>query len=395
MIVSYKYRAYPDATTETRLNGALDTCRWLYNKLLEECNTAREHGFTPTMRGMQARIVTLKDEHPALKGVYSKVLQMVNYTLWSNIRALLETKKNGRKIGKLRFKSASRYRTLNYNQSGFTIDCEGESITFSKIGTIPFSMHRPYSGEVKGVLITRSGDEWYVIIQADQEVAAPKREGRSVGIDVGLNSFAVDTDGRVIANPRFSERSRARMKKLQQRVARKQRGSKNREKAKKKLEKAYAHITNQKNDFLHKLSRRYVDSYATICVEDLNIKYLKEKGKSRGLRRSIHDASWGRFYSYLAYKAESAGTEFIRVDPRDTTQMCSNCGSIVKKSLSERVHECPYCGFVADRDYNAAVNIHRVGMEQPFEPVETIPLHHISVVQVLSMKQEATPFRAW
>ena len=365
MIVSYKYRAYPDATTETRLNSALDTCRWLYNKLLEECNTAREHGFTPTMREMQARIVTLKEENPFLKGVYSKVLQMVNYTLWSNIAALSQTEKRGRKIGKLRFKSASRYRTLNYNQSGFKIDREHSAVTFSKIGTIPFTMHRPYSGVVKGVLITRSGDNWYVIIQAEQDVSEPKKEGRSVGIDVGLDSFAVDSDGRVIENPRFYEHSRDRIKKLQQSVARKQRFSKNWKKAKGKLEKAYDHITNQKNDFLHKLSRRYVDTYATICVEDLNIKYLKENGKSRGLRRSIHSASWGRFYSYLSYKAESAGTELVKVDPRDTTQMCSNCGSIVKKTLSERVHECPYCGFVADRDYNAAVNIHRGGWNSP------------------------------
>ncbi|WP_256713216.1 RNA-guided endonuclease TnpB family protein, partial [Methanoculleus chikugoensis] len=143
-----------------------------------------------------------------------------------------------------------------------------------------------------------------------------------------------------------------------------------------------------------KLSRRYVDTYATICVEDLNIKYLKENGNSPGLHRSIHDASWGRFYAYLAYKAESAGTNLVKVDPRNTSQMCSNCGSIVKKTLSERVHECPYCGFVADRDYNAAVNIHRSGMEQPFEPVEMIPLHHIAVMQVLAMKQETPPFRA-
>ncbi|MGB4051835.1 MAG: zinc ribbon domain-containing protein, partial [Methanoculleus sp.] len=89
-----------------------------------------------------------------------------------------------------------------------------------------------------------------------------------------------------------------------------------------------------------------------------------------------------------------AGTNFIQIDPRNTTQMCSNCGSIVKKTLSERVHESPYCGFVADRDYNAAVTIHRVGMEQPFEPVEIIPLHHITVMQVLSMKQEAPPERS-
>ncbi|MDN7013301.1 IS200/IS605 family element transposase accessory protein TnpB [Methanoculleus sp. FWC-SCC3] len=411
MLISYKYRAYPDAITRTRLNTALDTCRWLYNTLLEECTTAREAGVAPTMRGMQARIVTLKEENPFLKDVYSKVLQMVNYTLWSNLRALSQTKKKGRKIGKLRFKSASRYRTLNYNQSGFKINREYSTITFSKIGAIPFRMHRPYSGDVKGVLITRSGDRWYVIVQAEQTVSASKREGRSVGIDVGLNSFVVDSDGTVIENPRFYERSLDRIKKLQQSIARKKRLSQNWKKAKYRLEKVYEHITNQKNDFLHKLSRQYVDTYATICVEDLNIKYLKEKDKSRGLRRSIHDASWGRFYSYLAYKAESAGTTVIQIDPRDTTQMCSNCGSIVKKSLSERVHECPYCGFVADRDYNAAVNIHRVGMEQPFEPVEMqsisqpgkssisravemIPLHHISVMQVLSMKQEAPPFRA-
>jgi len=394
MIVSYKYRVYPDATVETRLYETLDTCRWLYNKLLEECNTARDGGISPTMRGTQARIVTLKDENPSLKSVYSKVLQMVNYTLWSNIAALSQTKKRGRKIGKLRFKSAFRYRTLNYNQSGFKIDREHSTITFSKIGAIQFNMHRPYTGKVKGVLITRSGDGWYVIIQAEQEASASKREGRSVGIDVGLNSFAVDSEGAVIENPRFYEHSLNQIRKLQQSIARKKRFSQNWKKAKSRLEKVYDHITNQKKDFLHKLSRQYVDTYATICVEDLNIKSLKEKGNATGLHRSIHDASWGRFYSYLAYKAESAGTNLVKVDPRNTSQMCSNCGSIVKKTLSERVHECPYCGFVADRDYNAAVNIHRVGMEQPFEPVEKIPLHHISVMHVLSMKQEATPFRA-
>ena len=391
MLISYKYRAYPDATTETRLITALDTCRWLYNNLLEALTTARENSISLQMQDTQARIVTLKGENPALKGVYSKVLQMVNYTLWSNIAALAQTKKNGRKIGKLRFKSAFRYRTLNYNQSGFKIDREQSTIMFSKIGAIPFNMHRPYTGTVKGVLITRSGDRWYVIVQAEQEVSEPKKDGRSVGIDVGLNSFAVDSDGAVIENPRFYEQTRDKLRKLQQSVARKKRFSKNWTKAKSKLEKVYDQITNQKKDFLHKLSRRYVDTYATICVEDLNIKGLKEKGNSTGLHRSIHDASWGRFYSYLSYKAESAGTNLIKVDPRNTSQMCSNCGSIVKKTLSARVHECPYCGFIADRDFNAAVNIHRVGMEQPFEPVETMPLHHISVMQVLSMKQEARP----
>ncbi|MDD4255639.1 MAG: transposase [Methanofollis sp.] len=234
------------------------------------------------MRGAQARIVTLKDENPSLKGVYSKVLQMVNYTLWSNIAGLSQSKKRGRKIGKLRFKGAFRYRTLNYNQSGFKIDREHSTITFSKIRTIPFTMHRPYIGKVKGVLITRSGDRWYVIVQAEQEVSASKREGRSVGIDVGLNAFAVDSDGAVVENPRFYEHSLDTIKKLQRSIARKKRFSQNWKKAKSRLETVYDHITNQKRDFMHKLSRLYVDTYATICVEDLNIKGLNEKGNSTG-----------------------------------------------------------------------------------------------------------------
>jgi len=169
----------------------------------------------------------------------------------------------------------------------------------------------------------------------------------------------------VIEIPRFYEHSQGRIKKIQRSLARKQRFSKNWKKAKKRLEKVYDHVTNQKKDFLHKLSRQYVDTYATICVEDLNIKCLKENGKFRGLRRSIHCASWGRFYSYLSYKAESAGMNFIQIDPRDTTQLCANCGSITTKDLAVRVHDCPYCGFVANRDYNAAVNIPGWGCNSP------------------------------
>ena len=411
MLISYKYRAYPDADTELHLFETIDTCRWLYNKLLEELNNAHENNIKLKKTDTQARIVKLKNENPFLNDVYSKVLQMVNYTLWSNIRGLSQTKKIGRNVGKLRYKSAFRYRTLNYNQSGFKIDKDHSIIKFSKIGSIPFKMHRDYNGKVKGILITHSkSGKWHVILQVETEISNTKKSGKSVGIDVGLNSFLVDSDGNDIENPRFYENSLNKIKKLQKSVSRKKRFSKNWKKAKTKLDLAYNHVINQKNDFLHKLSRSYVDTYATICIEDLNIKQLGEKGQATGLHRGIHSVSWGRFFSFLSYKAESAGTEIIKVDPGNTSQcdrppggrlstarceMCSQCGHIVKKTLSDRVHKCPYCGLVADRDYNASVNIHRLGMEQPFKSVERIPLHHISVVQVLSMKQEATSFRAW
>jgi len=108
------------------------------------------------------------------------------------------------------------------------------------------------------------------------------------------------------------------------------------------------------------------------------------------MHRSVHDASWGRFFFFLSYKAASAGTKLIEVDPKNTTQMCSQCGTIVPKKLSDRVHHCNNCGLEVDRDYNAAINIRRVGMEHPFVPVEVIPLRHIrNMTQVLPMKQEA------
>ncbi len=122
------------------------------------------------------------------------------------------------------------------------------------------------------------------------------------------------------------------------------------------------------------------------------MKGLKEKGHSKGMHRNIHDAAWSKFIFMLSYKAESAGRRLIKVDRRNTTQRCSNCGSIVRKELSARVHECPYCGLSCDRDYNASRNILIAGMEQPVAPIEPKPLHHISVMEVLAMKWEALPF---
>ena len=146
----------------------------------------------------------------------------------------------------------------------------------------------------------------------------------------------------------------------------------------------------------------------TTCVEDLDVKGLIEKSHNNGMHRSIHDASWSKFIFMLfswtssrgatdgvrcTYKAQSAGRKLIKVDSRNTTQRCSVCGCIVKKDLSVRVHECPYCGFSCDRDYNASRNILITGTGQPAAPTESKPLHHISVMQVLAMTWEAAPFR--
>jgi len=393
MVISYKYRIYPNKATEQKLNEALDTCRWLYDRLLQEMNEAKESGIALGKLDTQNMIPSLKLVNPNLRKVYSKALQMVNYTLWSNIKSLSASKKNGRKIGHLRFKGKGWYKTINYNQSGFKIDQDHSLLHLSKIGDIKIKLHRKIEGTIKAVLIKKSGKEWYAVVQTEPETSMPDPETRTVGLDVGLKSFAVDTDGKSVENPRFAERAATKVKNIQRRLSRAKKGSNNRQKLRDKLDKVHERINNRRSDFLHKLSRYYVNNYDIICVEDLDVKGLKEKGHNKSMHRNIHDASWSKFIFMLSYKAESAGRKLIKVDPRDTTQRCSACGSIVKKELCDRVHECPYCGFSCDRDYNASRNILFAGMEQPVAPIEPKPLHHISVMQVLAMKWEAAPLR--
>ncbi len=393
-MISYKYPIFPDKATQQKLAESLDACRWLYNKLLERMNEAKENGIKLTTYETQNMIPSLKLENPKLNLVYSKALQMVNYTLYSNIASLAALKRNGYKVGPLRFKGYGWYKTLNYNQSGFKIDQDHGRLHLSKIGDIRIKLYRKIKGCIKAVIVKREGRLWFAIVQADLEPEPLPETGRSVGLDVGLMSFVVDSDGNSIENPKYAEKSADKLAKAQRSLARAEKGSNNRKKIKDQIEKIHVKINHQRDDFLHKLSRSYVNNYDNICVEDLDVKGLKEKGHNKAKHRHIHDAAWSKFIFMLSYKAESAGKKLIKIDPRNTTQRCSNCGSIVPKDESVRVHECPYCGFTCNRDYNSSRNILIAGMEQPVVPIEPKPLHHISVVQVLAMKWEAASFRA-
>jgi putative transposase len=393
MMISYKYPIFPTNITQWKLAENLDACRWLYNQLLEDLDDAKEKGIKLKTYDTQNMIPSLKLENPKLNLVYSKVLQMVNYTLWSNFKGLAASKKNGRKIGHVRFKGYGWYNTLNYNQSGFKIDQDHSLLHLSKIGEIRIKIYRKIEGCIKAVIIKREGKRWFAIVQADQEPLLLPETGEAIGLDVGLTSFVVDSEGNDIENPRCAEQSEDKLAKLQRRLSRAVRGSNNYKAIKDKIVKLHKRINCHRDDFLHKLSRMYVNNFDIICVEDLDIKGLKEKGHNNSMHRSIHDASWSKFIFMLSYKAQSAGRKLTKVDPRNTTQRCSACGSIVKKELSDRVHECPNCGFSCNRDYNASRNILFAGMEQPVALIESKPLHHISVMQVLAMKWEAAPFR--
>ena len=182
---------------------------------------------------------------------------------------------------------------------------------------------------------------------------------RTVGIDVGLESFAVTSDGEYIENPRYLREAETVFRVSQRSVSRKKKGSSNRLKAVKLLAKNHIKVKRQRADFAHKVADNLVKNYGRIAVEDLRIKNMV---RNHHLARSISDAGWGQFVSILSYKAEYAGREFVQVHPNGTSQICSGCGATVKKSLSTRVHNCPACGLSLNRDFNAALNIKRLGL---------------------------------
>jgi len=330
----------------------LDLCRWLYNRLLEELDKAKVEGRKLSWKDTQSLILKLKTEKPELKLVYSKVLQMVNYQLWSNIKALSALRKNGRKVGKLRFKGKW-FKTLNYNQSGFRL--EGEKLVLSKIGPVSIKLHRPIEGKIKGLFVKHEqSSKWFAVFQCENKTVPLSKVDKAVGLDVGVTYFLSDSDGRQVENPKFYDCSLERLRKAHKVLSRKKKGSRNRAKARVNLARAYEQVVNKRDDFLHKLSKFYVNNYDVITVEDLNITSMV---RNRNIAGRILDASWSKFLQMLSYKAENAGRMLMKVNPRGTSK--------------------EYKHGELDRDYNASLNILErglAGLGQPFEPVEIKPL---------------------
>jgi len=219
----------------------------------------------PSRLELQAQLPKLKREKPELNRVYSKVLQMVLYQLYSNLRVLSRLKNNGRKVGRLRFKGKGWYKTFIYNQSGFKLIRTGKRLGMlhlSKIGDIPIRVHRAVEGEIKQVIIKRhSSGKWFACICVEKDICITKREPEKIiSIDVGVRHFLTDTDGRQIGNPKFYGRILERISIVQYWFSRRKKGSKNREKQRVKLARLYERLTNQRDDFLHKLSRFYASN---------------------------------------------------------------------------------------------------------------------------------------
>jgi len=371
MQTTYKFRLYPSKEQETKLLEALEICRETYNyflsKIKEKDKVSRFE--------LQAELPKLKKEKPELNKVYSKVLQMVLYQLYSNLKALSELKKNGKKVGKLRYKGKW-FKTFVYNQSGFKLIKTGKRLNrlkLSKIGEISIRVHREIEGKIKQIIIKRyNSGRWFALVCVEKEIRIRAKTNKVVGIDVGIKYFLTDSEGKQIENPRFYEKTLERIRVLHRNFSRKKKGSKNREKARIKLTKTYERLENQRNDFLHKLSRFYINNYDIIYVERLNIKGMV---RNHNLAGKILDASWGNFFQLLEYKAENAGVRVVRVPPKGTSEGLS--------------YENPL------RDWISANRIKMRGWDGPETPVEREPLlrtisyREVVSGQVFSVNQEA------
>ncbi|MFL5654620.1 MAG: RNA-guided endonuclease InsQ/TnpB family protein [Ktedonobacteraceae bacterium] len=406
---AFKYRLYPNKETEHKLLWTLARARELYNAGLTERRDAynfhvRQHPnyYDEEIRKELTRELTvnystqqnalpeikheLREEYQEIAAhVLQDVLRRLDKAFQNFFRRVRE---GASEPGYPRFQGKHRYNSFTYpDGAGWKLTTleVGKKIkgtlSLSKIGTAKVTMHRKLEGKIKTVTIKHEVDQWYVTFSC--EVDAPLTlpvSSEDVGIDLGVTHLATLSNGEMIEHPGHYRRGEKKLAKCQQVLARKKKGSHRRKKAGRAVAKAHRKIARQRHDFSHKASRKLVNRYQVIVFEDIQMSNLVRKPKPKkdeatgqylpngaaskgGLNKSILDAGWGMFVSMCSCKAEEAGRTLLKVSPKYTSQLCSNCGTVRKKDLSERWHSCD-CGAELDRDVNAAINILERGRRQ-------------------------------
>ncbi|WP_182022170.1 RNA-guided endonuclease InsQ/TnpB family protein [Haloquadratum walsbyi] len=401
MEYSHRYHAYPTQELAAELEHHIDIHRQAYNYTryeyenvdADDIGSAYKHHY---------RLPGWKDEFPVFSEVNSKALQRTVTRFYQNLDGLSEQKQNGRKVGKLKWKSPREFQSMTFSQSGFELkNTSGRHATLwlSKIGDIPIRYHReiPDEADIKEVTIKKeTTGEWFVCFGLETDDAdlpeKPDVESlnttNSVGIDLGILNYIHTTDGKTVDWLDLEddyERSRREQRKL----SRKQKGSNNYEKQRREVAKLKRHIRRTVLDYQHKITTWLVREYDAVFVEDLDVKGMLEQSHNA---RNKQDAAWRQFITLLEYKAGLYGCHVVQIKPEGTTKECASCGVETAKPIWVREHSCPSCGFECDRDANAAMNVlqrgfSEVGLEWPEDtPVETaLPTdtHSVSAKRVI------------
>jgi putative transposase len=359
MIRTFRYPLRPTRGQETVLTSWLSACHELYNAALEERRDAwRKQHISITKIDQQKELTELRAADAQWRSVPVEIARSALVRLDLAFRALFRRVSSGQTPGFPRFRSRDRYNSfaISYGKGNFRID--SDRVCLPKLGSVRFHKYRELQGKIQHVFVGRTVRGWSISFVCDLGSAPDKIQVRStVGIDLGLEKFATFSNGERVENPRFLRVSEETLARRQRSLTRKRRGSTSHQHAKRLVNRAHEHIRNQRLDFARKLACSLFDRFDLVAYEDLQVSRMVHGD----LAKSIYDAAWGVFIGAITCKTESAGKWAVPTDPRRTSQRCSSCGAVAKKSLKQREHRCS-CGFVAHRDHNAALNIETLGL---------------------------------
>ena len=354
---AYRYRIYPNKEQRDFFARTFGCVRLFYNTSLDEMNKL----YKEKKEYKDITPASYKERFPFFKEVDS--LALANAQLNRN-KALKSFFRKQNKFPKFKAKrNKQSYSTNNQNGTVYLSE-DGKYISLPKIKNIKIKMHRKFNGVIKTVTVSKECDNtYYVSILVEENIEAKPKSKNSVGIDLGIKSYIVDSNAERIDNPKHLSRSLLKLAIEQRKLSHMKKDSKNRNKQRIKVARLHHHIKNQRNDFLHKLSSKYINENQVIVLEDLNIKQMEQDSR---LSRLIVDASWSKFASMLEYKGKWYGRDIIKVPTfYPSSQLCSCCGYQNKeiKDLSIREWVCPKCGATHSRDHNASINILNKGLD--------------------------------
>ena len=348
---AYKYRIYPSTEQKIFFAKCFGCVRFFYNKSLSDMNeiyksTGKFKNITPA---------SYKEDYPFLKEVDS--LALSNAQLNRNIAfKSFFSHKSG--FPKFKSKRNDQSYTTNMVNGNIKFSSNNRYISVPICPRIRIKKHRDFIGTIKSITVSMTTDnKYYISLLVESEIKPLKESNRTIGLDLGLKDLIIDSNGHKYKNHKYLTRSQVKLAREQRKLSKMVKGSHNRNKQRIKVARLHKHIQNQRNDYLHKLSKKIIDENQVICIESLLVKNMMNDSK---LARNISDASMSRFISMLVYKANWYGRTIVKV-PKDypSSQLCHACGykNSITKSLNIRKWICPKCGSIHDRDINAAKNI--------------------------------------
>lgn len=359
-VYEYKIRANKKFTVSCE--AILTHCQQLYNACLEQrISFYRSTGVAIRWTEQSRQLTELRAEDAFARSVPRAIQEAVIKRVERAYQAFFRRVKDGDTPGFPRFRTRERYKSFEYSSDARKPSpLRGDKLIVYGVGSCRVRLSRPVEGVIKVVRIIRKADGYYahLVCEVDKPKHLPKT-GLTVGVDVGIESFAVLSTGERVDNPRFMEKAETTLARAQRIVSRKRKGSKSRQKARRNVAKKYLKVVRARRYFHYQIANGLVQRFDSIFVENLNVQGMV---KNPYLAKSITSAAWSSFFNILTFKAGEAGREVGRVNAKYTSQVCSGCGLTVRKKLSQRKHICPQCGLDIHRDHNAALNIRSRGL---------------------------------